>query len=833
MRPGKSILGLFVIVLILLQSTNSFPAIHTFQFGSRQKSDNGNRFHLDREGTWHYQSETDAWLPVVPPVLFTDRDVVTLRCRFQLDSVQTASPIYFESNGFGCITRILLNDKLIHNQVNNSAPFSFELPRHYLNKEGDNTFLFILESASSIAEGFTDFARVEREKDYVGITQPLWLRTNAEKWIDNLHYRVSEKNGVFTLHYSYDVRIRPDEKDEIRLEERFLDSDEKVFFRRSFGYVPGSNPVSNSVTVSEERLWSPETPVQLSAMIFHLNPKNQAVRQSRIRFGIRALRTEERTIFLNGKPLFVKGVTYYENMYRSREKDYSELLLNDLVHIKEMGFNAVRFPHYLPGPTAVGIADSLGLLLFGELPVWRYPAALFKSDRLLEFSKTTIRNLSRHYTTSPSLVALSIGQQIPLHKAQAQKFMLILKNYAVSNLDLLTYLSPVPGRALPAERAADFYVYESRKPIPADRPLNPPFTLAGSISMMRALSTEPADKNERALQFQNHLKYNLHNLYQVSRASGGFIDAYADYSTNQISHINYHNLTDPVAPIGIFDQEGQPKFWSKDLLGNLWTREHFSLLPEAETGKESNLFSIIVFFTTILFFIYYKQNRRFRENMKRALRHPYGFFVDMRERRIIPLFSSIIAGTYYSVILSTFLASFLVYFNDSLYIEEFASALFLESSLYRYFLIITQSYLNAFLFGFLVFFMFPLFLSIFLKFFSWFARVHIRFRQGLAIGFWSGAPFIFMAPFSLIAFHILGDETFRMYLTLIFLIFILWAHIRMINGIRVLFTTRSRKVLIILLLSYCIPLIIFWAILKPGPYWYDYLRYLLESNGLY
>ena len=99
--------------------------------------------------------------------------------------------------------------------------------------------------------------------------------------------------------------------------------------------------------------------------------------------------------------------------------------------------------------------------------------------------------------------------------------------------------------------------------------------------------------------------------------------------------------------------------------------------------------------------------------------------------------------------------------------------------------------------------------------------------------FLSSAPFLFLAPFSMLAFHILGNASYQQYLLYVFLFFVVWTQFRMANGIRILFTTNSRKVLIILLLSYCIPFLIFFAILRPGPYWYDYVKFLIAAKGFF
>jgi hypothetical protein len=351
----------------------------------------------------------------------------------------------------------------------------------------------------------------------------------------------------------------------------------------------------------------------------------------------------------------------------------------------------------------------------------------------------------------------------------------------------------------------------------------------GSISTMPVLRKQSV-YDATDMRLESELKAQLAYALQFN---GGFIEAFSDYYTEIPLPLARDDAAYPVLPAGLLTLNGETKIWSRDLIPELWRTGNNGSLEPAYLSKRTNLFSIVIFFATVLFFIYYKQNLRFRDNLKRSIRHPYGFFVDMRERRIIPLFNSIIAGGYYSLVLAAFFASFLIYYNDSLQLLEFISTLFQGSGIYELFLKISQSSTYSIIFCFLVFFLYPLVFSITIKILSLFSRSRIRFRQGLAIGFWSGAPFLFMAPVALVAFHLLDMYSVDSYLFYILIFFLLWAHYRIINGIRVLFASKFSKVLIMLLLSYSIPLLIFWAILKPEQYWYEYLKLLLEAKGLY
>ncbi len=134
---------------------------------------------------------------------------------------------------------------------------------------------------------------------------------------------------------------------------------------------------------------------------------------------------------------------------------------------------------------------------------------------------------------------------------------------------------------------------------------------------------------------------------------------------------------------------------------------------------------------------------------------------------------------------------------------------------------------------FLILFLYPILISFLLKIIAVFTREKIRYRQGLAIGLWSGVPLLFMLPLSLFGFQILQFGQYETTFLIVISLFIIWAHFRIINGIRVLFITRLGKVLSVMLLSYIIPIVILWIVFKPSAYWFEYIELLYQARSLF
>jgi hypothetical protein len=348
--------------------------------------------------------------------------------------------------------------------------------------------------------------------------------------------------------------------------------------------------------------------------------------------------------------------------------------------------------------------------------------------------------------------------------------------------------------------------------------------------------------NQPATRINAEVTQNLDRLYflrseinksaKTFTAGPGFIESFQDWKSNELNHVTLGSEPDRVFQSGMLDLEGQKKYWAQNF-ERVWTDSLTVTLAKQNSHVRTNFFSIFTFFAAIVFFAIYQRQTRLRENFRRSMKHPYNFFVDMRERRIIPLFNSILIGAFSALLLAITLASVIYYYHNFFGLQEIFAIFLSPAGIFDSFLMLIASKWKLTGLIFIILFLYPLFVSTILKLIGMFSIERIRFRQSLAIGLWSGIPLIFILPLSLSVYHLLYMDFYVEYVLFIIFLFILWAHWRILTGIRVLFITRPAKVFIIMLLSYIIPLIIFWAVFKPYPYWFEYFKFLLSAQNLY
>lgn len=121
-----------------------------------------------------------------------------------------------------------------------------------------------------------------------------------------------------------------------------------------------------SFKVKNMERWSPESP-RLYKVI--LSSKEDKVEEM---IGFRNLQVEGEHIYLNGKPVFLKAISFHEEIPQRKGRAFSEadavMLLSEA---KALGCNMIRLAHYPQNEYTVRLAEKMGFLLWEEIPIWQ------------------------------------------------------------------------------------------------------------------------------------------------------------------------------------------------------------------------------------------------------------------------------------------------------------------------------------------------------------------------------------------------------------------------------------------------------------------------------
>ena len=175
---------------------------------------------------------------------------------------------------------------------------------------------------------------------------------------------------------------------------------------------------------AKPQLWSPETPKLYDVVI---EQGNEVIRDE---VGFRKIETRGKQLLLNGKPIFLRGVSIHEEKAfgggRANSTEDAHTLLS---WAKELGCNYVRLAHYPHNEYAVREAERMGILVWSEIPVywtiaWANPDTYANAERQLT-------DMIKRDQNRANIIIWSIANETP-HSSERDAFLSRLAKHARS-----------------------------------------------------------------------------------------------------------------------------------------------------------------------------------------------------------------------------------------------------------------------------------------------------------------------------------------------------------------------------------------------------------------
>ena len=175
-------------------------------------------------------------------------------------------------------------------------------------------------------------------------------------------------------------------------------------------------------TKAKPVFWSPENPKLYDVII----SKNDEKINDQI--GFRTIETKGKEILLNGKKVFLRGISIHEEAPYERGRAWSkEDAVILLTWAKEMGCNYVRLAHYPHNEIMVREAEKLGLMVWSEIPV--YWTISWDNPDTYENAQNQLHDMIYRDKNRCAVVIWSIANETP-HSDARDKFLRDLSRYA-------------------------------------------------------------------------------------------------------------------------------------------------------------------------------------------------------------------------------------------------------------------------------------------------------------------------------------------------------------------------------------------------------------------
>ena len=338
-----------------------------------------------------------SWTAQVPELSWYE-NLVWMRRRF--DVTPKAGQRYFLHFGAANYeATVYLNGEKIGVHQGGFTPFVFDVTGKL--KDGENSIVVGVDSEhgeTSIPPARTDWW------NYGGITRPVLLIESAPTLVRNYWLRL-EDDGRIAVDVALDGTSAAGRTVEVSIAGLGVNQT----------LTTGANGTASGYIAANSSLekWSPKSPKLYDVKISF---DGQSLSD---RIGFRTIKVVGDDILLNGKSIFLRGISMHEEKLgeiadRYLGTDGARALLSE---IKDgLNGNFVRLAHYPHSEETLRVADEMGILVWSEVPV--YWDVAFDNMDVLRNARTMLRDNMRRDMNRASVIIWSVANETPIKESR-------------------------------------------------------------------------------------------------------------------------------------------------------------------------------------------------------------------------------------------------------------------------------------------------------------------------------------------------------------------------------------------------------------------------------
>lgn len=361
-----------------------------------EKKEHGytDKYTIQVPGDWNHQK---------PEFLYYE-GTIWYKKSFDFHPADGASRYFLYFGAVNYRADVYLNGKKLGFHIGGFTPFNFEVPASLLKEKGN--FLVVKVDNKRYADEVptlnTDWW------NYGGITRDVKLVELPQSFIQDyvIQLKKPEPGKVPAAKPEVNgwIKIR-----NAKAGEAVTVTIPELKFKKQLtvsGDVTGIN-----FSLPKLQLWSPENPKLYSVIVATATDKVED------KIGFRTIEAFGKKVLLNGKPIFLRGICIHgeipQEVRRAYGPDDAKQLLNEA---RDLGCNMVRLAHYPHDEAMTRMADSLGVLVWSEIPV--YWTINFGSQAVLSKAKAQLQEMITRDHNRASIIIWSVGNETPISQTR-------------------------------------------------------------------------------------------------------------------------------------------------------------------------------------------------------------------------------------------------------------------------------------------------------------------------------------------------------------------------------------------------------------------------------
>ena len=378
------------------------------------------------------------------PQLFFYEGTVWFYKQFELDKGQMSKAkaqnkrflLYFGAVNYEAI--VYVNGRLAGRHEGGFTPFNFDVTD--LLQAGDN---FVIVKVDNKRQAENVPTLIFDWWNYGGITRDVMLVEVDSVYIASYSLQLT---NLKTKELSFSAQLSCPTSDriitlsipELNIKKTFTTNDEGIVHSSQF-----------TIQSSQLKLWSPESPILYKVEI---QMGEEVIRDE---IGFRTIETRGKQILLNGKPIFLCGISIHEEKAYGGGRANSTADAHTLLSwAKELGCNYVRLAHYPHNEYAVREAERMGLLVWSEIPV--YWTIAWTNPQTYQNAERQLTDMIRRDQNRANVIIWSIANETP-HSAERDAFLgrLATKARSLDNTRLISMAMEVTSASNYKNRLQD------------------------------------------------------------------------------------------------------------------------------------------------------------------------------------------------------------------------------------------------------------------------------------------------------------------------------------------------------------------------------------------
>lgn len=348
------------------------------------------KYTLEVPGDWNHQK----------PEFVYYEGTIWYKKSFDFHPTEGKSRYYLYFGAVNYRADVYLNGKKLGMHIGGFTPFDFEIPAGLLKEKGN--FLVVKvdnkRHADDVPTLNTDWW------NYGGITRDVKVVEVPQSFIQD--YVIQLKKPAPGKAPS----AKPEVQGWVRLNN--VTAGEQINIEipelKLKKHIQSSGSVTPvAFTLPKVQLWSPQSPKLYKVIVSTPTDRVED------KIGFRTVEAHGKQVLLNGKPIFMRGISVHgeipQDVRRAVGYNDAKQLLGQA---RELGCNMVRLAHYPHDEAMTRMADSLGILVWSEIPV--YWTIDFGSEAVLNKAKAQLREMITRDHNRASIIIWSVGNETPV-----------------------------------------------------------------------------------------------------------------------------------------------------------------------------------------------------------------------------------------------------------------------------------------------------------------------------------------------------------------------------------------------------------------------------------